>query len=373
MAKASKSAYLKNTYICLLAGGSGTRLWPRSRKQTPKQFTPILSRQTLFQETIARAKKIVPPERIFVAANKDYIDDVRRQSPEIPRQNIIGEPQKKNTAMAMGTAAAFIHKRNPKAVVINLATDHKITNLPLYFKTLKAAAQTAFDTQKIVSVGVVPTFAHTGLGYIKTGKKIDKINGIEVLAMEGFKEKPDLATAKKFFNSGKYLWNTNNFVYPAGVLLEEFEALAPDIYHHISKVKKAAFTLRQKAVLRREFSQVRSEAIDYAIAEKTKRMVLIPGKFGWDDIGDWKAVYDISKKDKDDNVVIQGDDEGDYYNLNSEGNLIHFDDQLIVTIGVKDLLIVDTDDALVVCRKDKAQDVKKVVQYLKEKNKKKYL
>jgi len=373
MVQTSKSDYLKNTYICLLAGGSGTRLWPRSRKQTPKQFVPILSRQTLFQETIARAEKIVPPERIFVAANKDYVDDVRRQSPQIPRKNIIGEPEKKNTAMAMGTAAAYIHKRNPQAVIINLATDHQITNLPLYFKTLKVAARTAFEKQKIVSVGVVPTFAHTGLGYIRTGKKLYSTEGTDVYQMKGFREKPDLKTAQKFFKSGEYLWNTNNFVYPAQVLLEEFEALAPDIYKNIVKVKKAAGTFREKAVLRKEFSKVRSEAIDYAIAEKTKRMVLTRGSFGWDDVGDWKSVYDLSKKDKNQNVVIQGDDEGEYFGINSTNNLIHFDDQLIVTVGVDNLLIVDTDDALVVCHKDKAQDIKKVVEYLKEKNKKKFL
>lgn len=373
MEKTSRSDYLKNTYICLLAGGSGTRLWPRSRKQTPKQFVPILSRKTLFQETIARAEKIVPAERILIAANKDYVDDVRRQSPQIPRKNIIGEPEKKNTAMAMGTAAAYIHKRNPQAVIINLATDHQIGDLPKYINTLKAAAKTAFEQKTMVSVGLVPEFAHTGLGYIEAGKKINQTDGIDVLEMKGFKEKPDLKTAEKFIKSGKYYWNANNYVYPAGLLLEEFETLAPDIYKNIMKVKKVAGTFREKAVLRKEFSKVRSESFDIAISEKTKRMVLIPGKFGWDDVGDWKAVYDLSKKDKDKNVIVQGDDEGEYFGINSTNNLIHFDDQLIVTVGVDNLVIVDTDDALVVCHKDKAQDIKKVVEYLKEKNKSKFL
>lgn len=373
MAQTSKSDYLENTYICLLAGGTGTRLWPRSRKQTPKQFVPILSRKTLFQETVARAEKIVPPERIFVAANKDYIDDVRRQSPQIPRKNIIGEPEKKNTAMAMGTAAAYIHKRNPQAVIINLATDHQIGDLSAYFKVLKAAAKTAYNQNVMVSIGLVPEFAHTGLGYIESGKKLSKTDDIDVLEMKGFKEKPDLKTAEKFLKTGKYYWNANNYVYPAQVLLEEFEALAPDIYKHIVKIKKAAGTFREKAVLRKEFSQVRSESFDIAISEKTKRMVLIPGSFGWDDVGDWKSVYDLSKKDKNKNVIIQGDDEGEYFGIDSSNNLIHFDDQLIVTVGVNNLIVVDTDDALVVCHKDKAQDIKKVVEYLKEKNKKKFL
>ena len=373
MVQTSKSDYLKNTYICLLAGGTGTRLWPRSRKQTPKQFVPILSRRTLFQETIARAEKIVPPERIFVAANKDYIDDVRRQSPQIPRKNIIGEPQKKNTAMAMGTAAAYIHKRNPQAVIINLATDHQIGNLTTYINTLKAAAKTAFKQNIMVSVGLVPEFAHTGLGYIESGKKLSQTDGFDVLKMKGFKEKPDLKTAEKFLKAGNYFWNANNYVYPAQLLLEEFEALAPDIYKNIIAVKKAAGTFREKMVLKKEFSKVRSESFDIAISEKTKRMVLIPGKFGWDDVGDWKSVYDLSKKDKDKNAIIQGDDEGEYFGIDSTNNLVHFDDQLIVTVGVDNLIIVDTDDALVVCHKDKAQDIKKVVEYLKEKNKNKFL
>lgn len=373
MEKTSKSDYLKNTYICLLAGGTGTRLWPRSRKQTPKQFTAILGKQTLFQVTIARAEKIVPAERIFVAANKDYIDDIRRQSPQIPRKNIIGEPQKKNTAMAMGTAAAYIHKRNPQAVIINLATDHQIADINTYIKVLKAAAKTAYTQDKMVSVGLVPEFAHTGLGYIESGKKINRVDGVDVLEMKGFKEKPDLETAEKFIKTGKYYWNANNYVYPAKLLLEEFKSHAPDIHKNIIKVQKAAGTFREKIVLKKEFAKVRSESFDIAISEKTKHMVLIPGKFGWDDVGDWQAVYNLSKKDKNKNAIIQGDDEGEYFGIDSSNNLVHFDDQLIVTVGVDNLLIVDTDDALVVCRKDKAQDIKKVVEHLKDKNKTKFL
>jgi mannose-1-phosphate guanylyltransferase len=363
-----KPEYLKHTYICLLAGGTGTRLWPRSRKKTPKQFAPILGRLTLFQQTVKRIRNLVPLSRVYVITNERYTKDIQRQIPLIPNKNIIAEPEKKNTAMAMGVAAAWIHKKDPKAVVINLAADHLIQKPKKYIKVLKGAAKTAFTQDKLVAVGVVPTFPHTGLGYIHFGKKIPSTSSLPTYKMKGFTEKPNLPTAKRFLKTKQYLWNANNYVYTTKRIIEEFKIHAPDIYRHVYNVYKAVGTKQQNKVLKKEYRLVREDSIDYAISEKTKEMIVIPGDFGWRDIGDWKIIYDISKKDKNGNVVINhGSNGGEQINLGAKNNLIHFDDQLIATVGVENLIIVDTGDALLICNKDKAQNVKELVKLLKEK------
>jgi mannose-1-phosphate guanylyltransferase len=369
MAKAStKPEYLKHTYVCLLAGGTGTRLWPRSRTKTPKQFAPILSRLTLFQQTVKRVRDIVPLSRVYVMTNQRYVRTVQKQIPLIPNKNIIGEPEKKNTAMAMGVAAAWIYKRDPKAIIINLATDHLIQKPAAYRKTLKAAAKIAYEQDKLVAVGIVPTFPHTGLGYIHIGKKISEDGSMPAHEMKGFTEKPNLANAKKFIKTGHYLWNANNYVYSAKTILAEFKKLAPDIYKHIHKVYQAVDTKNETQVLKEEFHKVREDSIDYAISEKTKKMVVIPGNFGWNDIGDWGVIYDLTKKDKQGNAAISyGSNGGGHISLDSKNNLIQFDDQLIATVGVENLIIVDTGDAVLICSKDKAEEVKGLVKLLKEK------
>ncbi len=376
MARTQKDlGYLDHTYVCLLAGGTGTRLWPRSRKKTPKQFAPLFHKRTLFQDTIKRVKDIVPVSRIFVITNARYLKDIHRQAPQIPLENIIGEPEKKNTAMAMGVASAWIQKRDPQAVVINLATDHLIKKPVAYRKTLLSASKIAYQKNKLVAVGIVPTFPHTGLGYIHLGQQIDSNSTSSIYQMKGFTEKPDEKTAQKFYKSGNYLWNANNYVYPVQLILEEFKKLSPDIYKNIHRVSQFIGTAKQNQVLKEEYSKVKENSIDYAISEKTKQMIVISGDFGWNDVGDWKVVYDLSPKDKNNNVVIRhgSDDGGGHLDIDSHNNLIQFDDQLIVTIGVNNLIIVDTEDALLICDKNKAEDVKKAVQILKKKKLTQYL
>ena len=375
MAQASeKLEYLKHTYVCLLAGGTGTRLWPRSRIKTPKQFASILGRLTLFQQTVKRVRNLVPLSKIYVITNKRYKRDIQKQIPLIPTKNIICEPEKKNTAMAMGVSAAWIYKRDPQAVIINLATDHLIQKPKKYIKILKEAARTAYTQDKLVAVGIVPTFPHTGLGYIHFGEKIAGTDAIPVYKMKGFTEKPTLKVAKGFIKTKHYLWNANNYVYTAKKIIEEFKIHAPDIYSHIYSVYKAIGTSEQNSVLEKEYKKVREDSIDYSISEKTNQMVVIPGDFGWSDIGDWKVIYDLSKKDKDDNVAISyGSNGGSYLNLGSKNNLIQFDDQLIATVGVENLIIIDTGDVLLICNKQKAENVKELVGLLKEKKLNQYL
>jgi mannose-1-phosphate guanylyltransferase len=374
MATTSKRPeHLKHTYVCLLAGGTGTRLWPRSRKATPKQFTDLFENLTLFQQTIRRIKGVLPLSHVYVITNKRYIHEVQKEEPLLPEDNIIGEPFKRNTAMAIGTVAALVYKRDPKAVVINLASDHQIKDLTLYRKTISKAAKIAFEKNKIVTIGIEPEFPHTGMGHIERGEHLYDYGSTPVYKVASFKEKPDLATAKRFTTSGRYYWNSNKFVFPAKLMLDEFKLHSKDLYELINKFYNAIGTHKQNRVMKTVYKQAPDIAIDYAVAEKSKNMLLIPGTFGWSDVGDWKVVYDLSAKDKNGNVVIKHGREGQFIGLDTSDSLIQFDDQMIVTIGVKDLVIVDTKGALLICHKDRAEEVKKVVEILKEKKLKEYL
>ena len=368
--------YLDHTYIVILCGGGGTRLWPRSRSKTPKQFINFFSDKTLYQEAVKRAKKIVAPKRIFVITNKDYVNDIKKESPEILKENIIAEPQKKNTALAMGVAAAYVLKKDPKAVIINFASDHTVENLNIAVKTVLASAKTAFGSNLLVAVGITPTFAHTGYGYIQVGKLLQKSDGLSVYKSLGFKEKPDLPTARRFLKKKSYYWNANWYTWSGKAILDAFAKLSPKLYQNINLIYQAIGTKREKEVLRREYGKAEEEQIDTAISEKASNLVVIPGKFGWNDVGSWNVVYDLAKKDKNQNVVIQSSrarKKQEILNHGSSNCLIHYDDQLVALVGVEDLVIVDTKNALLVCKKDRAQQVKAIVNLLKEKSEKEYL
>lgn len=368
--------YLKHTYIVILCGGGGTRLWPRSRKETPKQFINFFSDKTLYQETIKRAEQLVPYERIFIITNKDYVDDIKRESPEVLEKNIIAEPMKKNTALAMGAAAAYVYKKDAEAVIANFASDQTVVGLKKAAKVSLASAKTAYKNDILVSVGIEPTFPHTGLGYIQSGERIKKVDGLPIYKVLNFKEKPDLKTAKKFLNKGGYYWNANWYTWSAKAILDAFAKFSPDLYKNIKKIYEAIGSSKEQTVLENEYRKAKEEPIDIAISEKAKNLLVIPGKFGWNDVGSWNVVWDLSKKDKNNNVIIQSSRVSKKQEVlvqDSNNCLVHYDDQLVALIGVDNLVVIDTHDALLVCRKDKAQDVKKIVNLLKKKGRKEYL
>jgi len=375
MAKTQKE-YLKHTYVVILCGGGGTRLWPRSRKKTPKQFINFFSEKTLYQDAIRLAKKVAPIKKIFIITNKDYVDDIKKESPEVLKENIIAEPMKKNTALAMGVAAAYVYKKDPKAVIINFASDHTVEDLKTAVKTVFGAAKIAFEKDILVSVGIKPTFAHTGYGYIHAGKILQRISGLPVFKVLEFKEKPDFKTAKKFLAIGEYYWNANWYTWSAKAILKAFEKHSPGLYENIGRILKSIGTKKEKAVLEREYKKAKEDQIDTAISEKAKNLVVIPGKFGWNDVGSWNVVWDLAKKNGNENVIIQSSrvkKKQEVLVHDSSNCLVHYDDQLVALVGVENLVVVDTKDALLVCKKDRAQEVKKIVNELKEKRKREYL
>jgi len=366
----------EHTYVVILCGGGGTRLWPRSRKKTPKQFINFFSDKTLYQEAIKLAKRVVPLKRILIVTNKAYLGYIKEESPEILKENIIAEPLKKNTALAMGVAAAYVSKRDQQAVIINFASDHTVENIDQAVKTVQAAAQTAYNQDILVAVGITPTFPHIGYGYIKTGKLLRSREGLPVYQALEFKEKPDLETAQKFLKAGKYYWNANWYTWSAQAILNAFQKLSPHLYQNIDKIYQAIGTKAENKVLAEEYQKAAEEQIDTAISEKAKNLVVIPGKFGWNDVGSWNVVYELANKDKKGNVIIQSSrasKKQEILMFDSQNCLVHYDDQLVALIGVEDIVVIDTKDALLVCKKDKAQKVKEVVELLKAQGKDEYL
>ncbi len=362
-----------HTFAVILAGGGGTRLWPKSRTKTPKQFLKLTGSNTMVQVAADRITKVVDWDHIIVVTNKMYMEEIHTQLPKIPEQNIIAEPEKKDTAMAMLAGAMYAYDMDPEAVVMNAASDHVITNAEGFTKVMKAALEVASEKKYLVTVGIRPSRPETGFGYIKIGDPLKKIEGnLTVFKVDSFTEKPDAATAQAFLSTGKYFWNANMYVWSAKSLIDSFEVNQPDMYDLTKKLMGLNPT-EFHAELPEIYAQVKSISIDYAISEKADNLVLIPGDFGWNDVGDWKVVYDLADKDSNGNVVISDHAEPLSLLVNSGNNLIQSNGRLIALYGVNDYVIVDTPEILMIVPKEKSQDVKKLVEKLKADGKKEHL
>ncbi|MEA2056671.1 MAG: mannose-1-phosphate guanylyltransferase [Patescibacteria group bacterium] len=363
----------QHVYAVLLAGGGGTRLWPKSRNKHPKQFLKLTGTETMIQQTAARLAKLLPPERIIVVTNKLYQKDICEQLPEVPEENIIAEPQKKDTAIAMLVGALYAKAKDPKAVVMNVASDHILTDEQEYFRVMKAAVKVAADENYLVTIGITPTFPHTGFGYIKAGEDLKKINHrLSLFKVNSFTEKPNRPTALGYISTGKYFWNANMYVWSAASISKAFEKHMPEMY----KLAKDLYKKNPKEfhqALPAIYNQVEKMSVDYAISEKANNLVLIPGDFGWDDVGSWKVVYNLGKKDINGNVIIGDTDEVNAVVINSQKNLIHANKRLVALLGVNDMVVVDTDEIVLIAPKDRSQEVKKIVNRLKEEKKDEYI
>lgn len=364
---------LDATYAVILAGGGGTRLWPKSRKKTPKQFLKLTGKESMIQVTAARGTKLVPWDRVIVVTNELYRKEVQEQLPQVPKDNIIAEPEKRDTALAMLVGALYAKSLNPDAVVMNQASDHVITDEREFIKVMKAAVATAAEGDQLVTVGITPRFPSSGFGYIKIGEDLKKVApGLTLFKVESFTEKPKIATARAFISTGKYFWNANMYVWSAQNLQQAFKKHMPKMYELTAKLptlKPSEFHKALPAI----YKQAEAISIDYAISEKADNLVLIPGDFGWDDVGDWKIVYDLGKKDLAGNVIVGDQEQVHTLSINSQNNLIHANGRLIALVGVDDMIVVDTDEIMMIVPKERSQDVKKIVERLKEENKKEYL
>jgi mannose-1-phosphate guanylyltransferase len=368
-------SHTDHVFAVILAGGGGTRLWPKSRNKTPKQFLKLTGKSTMMQVAAARITKVVPWERIIVVTNEIYKDEVHQQLPEVPVENIIAEPAKKDTALAMLVGSLFALSKDPDAIIINSASDHVVTDEREFTRVMKAAVEVASEQKNLVTVGISPTFASSAFGYIKVGQDIKKVGGgLTVFKVDSFTEKPNEATARAFISTGRYFWNANMYVWSGKTLVEAFKEHFSSMYDltlPLTKATPADF----HAALPEIYNQADAISIDYAISEKANNLVLIPGDFGWDDIGEWKVVYDLGKKDLAGNVIV-GEGDGETIKtltIESQNNLLHVGNRLVALIGVNDMIVVDTDEIIMIAPKKRSQDVKKLVERLKEEGKKEYL
>jgi mannose-1-phosphate guanylyltransferase len=346
-------------YAVIMAGGSGTRLWPLSRKSQPKQALRLIGDRTMFQHAVDRLSPLFTPDRIFVATNAQMAAVLRPQASELAADHFILEPSARDSAPAAGLAAIHLLKRDPDAVMVILTADHYIVDTAQFRAVLAAAEQVAGDGT-IVTLGIKPTYPATGFGYIQLGAAQEIVDGFRVYHSGGFIEKPDLRTAVRFLEDGRYAWNSGMFIWRADRLLTEFQAQLPDAYAALTRIGAALSTPEGERVLAEAWAGIRKTSIDFGIMEHAQRVSVIPVDFGWSDIGSWGALLDVLPGDEQGNVCAGGS----LRVLDTQGCYVRSDGRLVAAIGLKDIIIVDTPDVLLVCPRSRAEDVKDLVSHL---------
>lgn len=350
----------------IMAGGRGERFWPRSRQNMPKQFLSLTDdKKTMLQLTVERIQPLVGLEDIYIVTNRGYRELVRSQLPGLPEGNILCEPVGKNTAPCIGLGAVHMAKRYGEAVMMVLPSDHLIKYTSLFLNTLSDACEVAEQGGNLVTLGIAPDCPETGYGYIKF--QPERTLG-RAFAVERFVEKPDLETAKAYLASEQYLWNSGMFIWKTSTILENLQAHLPETYAGLCRIGEAIGTEREEQVLEREFQAFQAESIDYGVMEKAKNIYILSGAFGWDDVGSWLAVSRIKRSNELGNVV-----EGNVVTVDTRDTIIQGGGKLIAAVGLEDMIVVDSEDALLICEKAHAGDIRKVLENLKICNRREYL
>lgn len=356
---------MKKTAL-IMAGGRGERFWPRSRKNLPKQFLSLTDDgRTMIQLTVARILPLVNMEDIFIVTSSDYMNIVREQLPEIPIENIICEPVGKNTAPCIGVGATYIAHKYKDAIMIVLPADHLIKFTNIFISTLNDACELAEKNTNLVTIGITPDYPETGYGYIKFNSNFS--DGRAYL-VEKFVEKPNLETAKEYIASEEYMWNSGMFIWKVSSILSNIELYIPKLFQGLNRIAISINLSEDKQVLEKEFMLFEPQSIDYGIMEKAKDIYVLAGAFGWDDVGSWLSIERIKKSDEYGNVV-----NGNIITIDTYNSIIQGEQKLIATVGLDNVIIVDTDDATLVCSKDNAGKIKKVIENLKICNRNEYI
>ncbi|MFZ5932916.1 MAG: mannose-1-phosphate guanylyltransferase [Patescibacteria group bacterium] len=370
-----RTKYKDHLFALVIVGGGGTRLWPKSRNGKPKQFLRLFAGKTLTQISAYRFAKLLPWEKIFfVTTTEDYKKEILKEVPEVNHGNVIVEPLRRNTAPAHALGALFISKKDPDAVIINEYADHLMIPESRYLSVMKAAGEAAYSEDILLATGIKPTYPNVGYGYIKRGQKLKIVGGKTIYKVERFTEKPQLALAEKYLASGEYFWNAGQYAWRADAILSAFKKHAPEIYKNLKPISEAIGTREQDGAIRRAYAAMPEISVDYAISEKANNFIMVIADYEWTDIGDWKEVWENLPKDALGNVIIQGDEPGgEVVNLDTSDALVHVDGRLVALVDVDNIIVVDTKDALLVASKSRAQNVKKIVEILKEQKRKELL
>jgi len=352
-------------YAVIIAGGKGERFWPYSRTHKPKQFLSMVGKITMLRATYDRIIKIVPPENVIVVTNKTLLKSVSELIPELNTRNILIEPKARNTAPAIGLAALYIREIEPDAVMAVFPADHVIRNQTKFAQAVKRARKTAERTDGLVTIGITPKGPETAYGYIQA-ILTDEIQGS--YKVRAFAEKPTIGTAKRFIKSGDFFWNSGMFIWKASAILREMEENIPEIYEPLIKLSGYFHSKSYSAKLKKAFSVMRATSIDYAVMEASQNVYMVKGEFEWNDLGSWEALYSMSRKDKLGNVI-----DGDVFTVDTSGTLIKASGKFVATIGLKNMIVIATEDVFLVAPRDSAQNIKDIVELLKKGSFKKYL
>jgi len=355
---------IPHLYAVVLAGGSGTRFWPLSRELYPKQLLKVLSDQTLIQRTVQRVTPIVPGERVLVVTGAAHADAIRFQLDGpggVPKENILIEPVARNTAPAIGWAAEVIRRRDPQGVMLVMPADHIIPD-EANFRRATGLAVRVSQEGRLVTFGIKPTRPETGYGYIRaeTRKPLMAQRGLKALSVARFVEKPNLPTAKRYLRAGKFYWNSGIFVWHSKTILEEVKAALPALSRGLARLGKALGTPHEARALEKFYTKAESISIDHGVLQRTRRAAVIPAPFRWSDVGNWSSLEDVADKDGSGNVRI-----GPIVDLGSRDSIFYGEQRLVAAIGLRNMVVVDTADATLVCPKDRAQEVKHIVELLR--------
>jgi len=349
--------------VVVPAGGGGTRLWPRSRRATPKQFLDIVSERTMLQETADRVRALVSPDHLFVITNAQHLGPVREQLPDVPSANIVGEPEGRDSAPAIGLMAALLEKTlGPDAVMVVLPADHVIPDGDKFRAILTLAAQTARQGW-LVTLGIQPTGPDTGFGYIQAGDEIshDDALGLSVSQVKQFREKPAPEVAEEYVRAGGYYWNAGMFIATVQTVRDLYKTHLPDMEASFAQIVGAMGTPQADQIMADVFPTLPKISVDYGIAEKADQVAVIPADIGWNDVGSWGRLADVLASDTSDaNIVV-----GQHVGVDTHGSFIYSPNRMVATIGMEDIVVIDTPDAILICPKHRAEDVKRVVDELK--------
>lgn len=345
----------------LMAGGRGERFWPKSRSNHPKQLLAIASASSMIEETMARISPMIPRERVFVSTGTAIFKEMRNVLSGVPRDNFVIEPVGRNTASCIGLSALKIRHKFGNAVMVVLPADHVISDQDLFLRTVDWGAHLAVERGAIITMGIKPRAAHTGYGYIKHGEKMAERDGIVAHQFERFTEKPDRTTAERFLENGTYLWNSGMFIWTVETILDEIRCHLPDLDRVLSSISPMVGTPDEEKAIETLFPQAPNISIDYGIMEKTQKGIVLRGTFDWDDVGSWTSLERLHPRDDSGNIL-----KGPCVTLDTTDCIIVSDKHLVGTIGVKDLIIIATDDAILVCHASVGEDVKKLVEEIRK-------
>lgn len=359
-----------NIYTTIMAGGAGTRFWPASRQLRPKQLLKLSGDRSMLQSTVDRLAGFCDPEQLLILTNKILVDPIAQQLPDVPRDCIIGEPAKRDTAPCVALAAALIMAKDPEAIMVVMPSDHVISPDNVFQDAMScAAALVEEDESRIVTFGIKPNYPAEVFGYIERSSSAIDSSKFPAFAVERFREKPDAETAKKFLDAGSFYWNAGIFVWKAKVIFDAIKQFEPGIASHVEKIAAAIGTDNYEQILNDEFCAIEGTSIDYAVMERYENVCVVEAPFEWDDLGNWTALPSVRGTDDDGNAV-----DAKHMNFGSKDCIVYGnDDHLIVTVGLQDCIVVNTGDATLVANRQDEATIKKIVAELKERKLEEYL